>query len=227
MSITFYSIDYTKSLPIFPGIMQRDWIDNADHLLYNDLTMTMANQSGWEFRAPDDFTIEWNGGSKPTDLCVHSYVKDAHLFYTGMGHGICSIRTRYVVKTEDDYSILVTGAPNFFVDGAVQLTSLIETNWTHMSFYLNWKMTRPGQVSFKKDDPIGFVTVVPHKQLESIEMNIDTLLADIDLYNRFIKWQQNELDVDPYREGIEDSVTLEKTQKYHIQNRELKIHEQK
>jgi len=226
MNITFYSVDYTKSLPVFPGKIQRDWIDNADHLLYNDLTLTMACQSGWEFRAPDDFTIEWNGGSKPTDLCVHSYTKDAHLFNTGMGHGICSIRTWYVIKTEGDYSVLSMGAPNFFVDGAVQLTSLVETNWTHMTFYLNWKMTRPGKVTFKKGDPIGFITIIPHRQLENVELKIDSLMADLELYNRFLLWQQNALDIDPYKEGIENSETLEKTTKYHITNRSLEVHEQ-
>jgi hypothetical protein len=142
-----------------------------------------------------------------------------------MGHGICSIRTWYVIKTEDDYSVLATGAPNFFVDGAVQLTSLVETNWTHMTFYLNWKMTRPGKVTFKKGDPIGFITVIPHRQLENIELEVDTIMADLDLYDRFVKWQQTELDIDPYKEGIENSETLEKTSKYHITNRGLTIHD--
>lgn len=225
MKINFYAIDYKKALPIKYGVKQRNWIDNADHLLYNDIALTLANQSGWEFRAPDTFTIDWNGGDKPTDLSVTSFVKDAHLFDTSMGHGICSIRTGYVVKTPEDYAILAMGAPNFFVDGAVQLTTLIETNWAHMTFYLQWKMTRPGKVTFQKNDPIGFVTVIPHRQLENIELNIDTLLADEELYNRFLIWQRTELEVDPYKEGIIDSETLEKTDKYHITERELKVNE--
>ena len=225
MNINFYAVDYKKCLPISHGIKQRNWIDDADHLLYNDVSLTLANQSGWEFRAPDRFVIDWNGGDKPTDLVVTSYTKDAHLFYTGMGHGICSIRTGYVVKTPEDYAILCTGAPNFFVDGAVQLTSLIETNWAHMTFFINWKMTRPGKVTFEKNDPIGFVTVVPHRQLENIEMKIDTLLADEELYNRFLIWQNAELEVDPYIEGIENSETMEKTNKFHITERELKVNE--
>jgi len=220
--ITFFSTDFLKSLPIVPGKMERKWMDNKRDL-YKDLSFTMANQSGWEFRAPRDFTVEWNGGSNSTDLRVHSDVRDAHLFYTGMGEGICSIRAGYIVRTPEDYSILCTGAPNFFKDGATQLTSLIETNWAHMSFFINWKMTRPGSVTFYKNEPIGFVTVLPHRQLDNFHMNIETLMADPELYERWQNWNETPLEVDPYKEGIEDSLTLGKTNKFHKLNRELKV----
>jgi len=87
-------------------------------------------------------------------------------------------------------------------------------------------MTRPGKVTFKKGDPIGFITIIPHRQLENVELKIDSLMADLELYNRFLLWQQNALDIDPYKEGIENSETLEKTTKYHITNRSLEVHEQ-
>lgn len=219
--IIFYSTDFIKSLPLLPGKVEREWM-NKKPSLYKDLSMTMANQSGWELRAPRDFTVEWNGGENSTDLRVHSDIKDAHLFYTGMGNGICSIRAGYVVKTPPNYAILCTGAPNFFKDGATQLTSLIESNWAHMTFFINWKMTRPGSVTFHKNEPIGFITVVPHRQLDNIPMVIETIMANPELYERYQMWQSTELEIDPYMEGIENSETLEKTKEFHITERALK-----
>jgi len=223
MKITFYAINYSKALPVVPGKNQRDWFDNTNLNFYKDLSMTMANQSGWELRAPGDFTIEWNGGEKSTDLVVHSDVKDAHLFYTGMGHGVCSIRAGYVVQTPDDYAILVTGAPNFFKDGAVQLTSVIESNWAHMTFFLNWKMTFPGKVTFKKGEPLGFVTVIPHRQLDNFEMEIDTIMSNKDLHDKHMMWQDIPYDGDPYADGIENNITLDTTSKFHKIDRKLKV----
>jgi hypothetical protein len=225
MEITFFCNDYKKALQVVSGRKHREWIDQTNLDYYNDLSLTMANESGWVFRAPDEFTIEWNGGPDSEDLSVHSFTKDAHLFYTGMGNGICSIRTGYVVRTPEDYAILSTGAPNFFVDGAVQLTNLIESNWAHMTFFLNWKMTRPGKVTFKKNDPIGFITLIPHRQLDNVDFKIDSILSDLELFKAYKNWESTPVDLDPYREGIIDNETLEKTDKFHIQNRKLKTPE--
>jgi hypothetical protein len=223
MEIKFYAINYNKALPIVPGKNKRDWIDKAESSFYKDLSITMANQSGWEFRAPGDFTIEWNGGEASTDLLVHSDVKDAHLFYTGMGHGVCSIRAGYVVETPEDYAILVTGAPNFFKDGAVQMTSVIESNWAHMTFFLNWKLTYPGKVTFKKGEPLGFVTVIPHRQLDNFELKIDTIMSNEDLYNKHLMWTDIPYEGDPYMDGVENNLTGEVTKKFHKKKRKLKV----
>jgi hypothetical protein len=223
MKITFYSTDYSKSLPIVPGTKEREWIDQTNKVSYNDVSTTMASQSGWEFRAPDDFTIEWNGGDKSEDTVVHSFTKDAHLFYTGMGYGICSIRAGYIVETPDDYSILSMQAPNFFKDGATQLTSLLESNWSHMTFFLNWKMTRPGKVEFKKNEPLGFVTIVPHRQFENFEFVVDSLITNQPLLERYSIWQDVPTAVDPYAAGIENSESKKKTKKFHTTNRKLKV----
>ena len=220
--IIFYSTDFLKSLSIVPGKMQRKWMDKH-RKFYEDLTMTMANESGWELRAPRDFTVEWNGGQNSIDLKVHTDLRDAHLFYTGMGDGICSIRAGYIVKTPPEYAILCSGAPNFFKDGATQLSSLIESNWAHMTFFINWKMTRPGSVTFYKDDPIGFISLVPHRQLENVSICIDTIMADAELYERYQIWNETLMDVDPYREGIKNSETLEKTDMFHVKQRALKF----
>jgi hypothetical protein len=223
MDINFYAINYKQALPIVSGKNEREWINNSDLKFYKDLSLTMAHESGWELRSPGEFTIEWNGGEKSTDLVVHSDIQDAHLFYTGMGHGICSIRAGYVIETPEDYAVLVTGAPNFFKGGISQMTSVIESNWAHMTFFLNWKMTNPGKVVFKKNEPLGFITVIPHRQLDNFELKIDTIMSNPDLFNKHKLWTDFPYDADPYVDGIENNMTLETTKKFHKLKREMKI----
>lgn len=225
--IVFYSTDYTKSLPVSPGNRNRSWIRKLQNApLNNDLTFNMAAESGWVFQSPGIFTIEWNGGSKPSDTVVHSNIDISHLFFTGVGDGVCSIKTGYVVKTPEDYAIYVTGAPNFYKENAFQLTSLIETNWTHVTFMLHWKLMTPGKVTFQKNEPLGFVTIVPHKQLSNFELVTDTILINPELYDRYMKWQTSDPEVDYYREGIEDCESMQKTDKFHITDRRLTLTDQ-
>ena len=221
--INFYAIDYNIALPIVPGNIQREWIENIPGTpYYYDLVMTMACQSGWEFRSPCDFTMEWNGGEKSTDTCVHSLRDYAHLFHTGLGNGICSIKTGYVIETPPDYAMMVMGAPSFFKDGATQLPLLMETNWAHMPFMLNWKMTRPGKVEIKKDEPIGFMTMIPHKQLDEFHIHIDSIFSNNDLYERYTSWETSKNCEDPYLDGITNSNTGIKTEEFHKKYRKLK-----
>lgn len=221
--VTFYAEHYHRCLPIVSGRKERDWFDQSENRkFYDDVTFTLANQSGWELLVPEDFDIEWTGGDKPTDVIVHCLASEAYRFYTGMGHGVCSIRTGYVVRTPPDYAILCTGAPNFFKDGVVPMTSIIESNWAHVTFFVNWKMTRPGRVSFKKHEPIGFCTIVPHRQLESFELRVDSLKSNDDLYSKYMMWQNYSDGRDTYAMGIDNCLTDEKTSEFHITKRKMK-----
>jgi len=188
MDIKFYKLD-ERSLPIQAGKKDRDWFDSVeDQKFYYDLTLIMANQSGWVLKSTCDFSIEWNGGTKSTDMLVYSNTRDFGIFSTGMGHGICSVSTGYVIRTPEDYGILLTGVPNLFKENIHVMTSLIESDWTHTPYFINMKMTKPGKVDFKKNEPLGFVTVVPHKQLENFELQVDTILKDPELYKQYVEW---------------------------------------
>lgn len=221
--ISFYAENYGRALPVVPGAKERDWFDRSDQrMLYNDITLTLANQSGWEFIVPEDFEIEWNGGEKSEDVIVHCLTSEVFRFYTGMGNGICSIRAGYVVQTPPDYAILCTGAPNFFKDGAAPMTSLIESNWAHVTFFINWKMTRPGRVAFKKGEPLGFCTIIPHRQLENFELEVDSLKSNADLFQKYTMWQNYSEGRDTYTAGIDNCLTGEPTKEFHVTKRKLK-----
>ena len=109
MYIKFYSVD-EKAVPIKVGNKNRDWYDTG-----NQVDFISANMSGWELRCPVDFAVEWNGGPLSTDTVVHTTLDDVGYFFTGLGSGICSIRTGYVIKTPPDYGVLLTNTPNYYI----------------------------------------------------------------------------------------------------------------
>ena len=50
-------------------------------------------------------------------------------------------------------------------DGAAPLEGLIETDWAEFTFTMNWKLTRPGEVSFEADEPFCVVSPVRRHDL--------------------------------------------------------------
>jgi hypothetical protein len=186
MYIKFYSVD-EKAVPIKVGNKNRDWYDTG-----NQVDFISANMSGWELRCPVDFAIEWNGGPLSTDTVVYTTLDDAGYFFTGLGGGICSIRTGYVIKTPPDYGVLLTNMPNYYKVNIHVMTSLNETDWQHFPYFINLKMISPGRVEFKKGEPLGFVTIVPYRQMEHFECSIDTILRDEQLHARYLDWLNGE-----------------------------------
>ena len=186
MQIKFYQTD-SKSLLLESGKKDRDLFDSNESFYYN-VPFIMANQSGWVLKSPCDFTMEWNGENKSTDMLVHTTMQHAGIFYTGYGNGICSIRTGYVIQTPEEYGILLTAVPNYYKENIHFMTSLIESDWSYTPYYINMKMINLGKVNIKRNEPLGFVTVVAHKQMESFELEVDTILSNPELFKKYQDW---------------------------------------
>lgn len=183
-SIKFYSVN-ERSLPIRVGNKNRDWFAQD---LYYKVDITSANEAGWEFRCPVNFTIEWNGGKRSDDLLIYTTADNAGYFYTGLGNGICSIHTGYVIQTPKDYGVLLTSFPNYYKENVHTMTSLVESDWVHFPYLINLKMLTPGKVEYKKGEPLGFATVVPYKQMENFECEVDTIMRNEELMSKYNDW---------------------------------------
>lgn len=157
-------------VPLVPGSPDRDWMDQTTNRhAYRCLPLSMANTSGWDMLCPCGVTIEWNGGPRREDLIVT--VDDPRHIEFAKSHfaqGIVTMHSGYMFRTEPGWGILVTGTPNQVKDGIQALSGLIETDWLPYPFTINWKMTRPGKVRFEKDEPFGFITVLPHQRMEDV-----------------------------------------------------------
>jgi len=62
--------------------------------------------------------------------------------------------------------------------------AVIETAWLPYPFTLNWQMTRPGKVRFRKGDPICMLFPVPARSVQDAQTEIRNLADDPNLASK-------------------------------------------
>lgn len=189
--LTCYRVD-ANPMPIVPGEPERVWMNNTDNrFAYRCLPLAIANSSGWEIRAPAAFTVQWNGGAERKDLIVHADATMARKAVSHFAHGILTIHTGYLFRTDPGWGVWARGAPNVAKDGIAPLDGLIETDWLPFPFTMNWQMTRPGFVSFAKGEPLCFITPMPHFLLDEITPDIRDIAEDPGLEAEYATWRDS------------------------------------
>lgn len=178
---------------IVPGRPDRQWMDDFQaRFPYRCLPLVMANTTGWEILCPTDFTVVWNGGPGKTDLQITCDADPAynldHIVQSHFTHGVLTFHTGYMFRTPPGYSIWVQGPPNLVKDGIQALQGLVETDWLPFPFTMNWRMTRPGMISFAKGEPFCFINVVHNKSQDEIQPVIKSLDSDPDLRKQYEAW---------------------------------------
>lgn len=180
-------------LEIVPGRARRAWMDQtSERFAYRCLPLSIANGSGWEILAPCGFEADWDGTANLDAITLRARRAgdDLQSFISShFGNGILTFRPGYVVSTDPGWAVLVRGAPNFAIDGIHPLEGLVETDWLPFSFTMNWRFTRPGTVSFDKDDPIAFLTPIRHLELDAMTPEIRDIRSDPELFRRFTSWR--------------------------------------
>ena len=194
-----------------PARSRRDWMDHfTDRQPYRCLPLTMANATGWELLCPFDIDIEWNGGPNNEDVTITSPDKSAFIPTFAIPHfraGIITFHTGYVFRTPPGWAVWCMGPPNWPKDGIYALSGLVETDWLPFPFTMNWQMTRPGKVSFKKDEPFCFFTLSEHIRLEQVTPKIKRLNSDAKLERDYHNWTKSRAEFNAkLHEGDEDTV---------------------
>ena len=177
---------------IVPGRPDRRWMDHfANRHPYRCLPLTMANTTGWEIINPVGFTAEWNGGTQNEDITLradrphpdfHDLVK-AHV-----GGGVLTFHPGYLFRTPKGWDLLAGGPPNLPKDGIQPLQGLVETDWLPFPFTMNWIFTRPGRVRFEKGEPFCFITLTPHRVMDSVQPVQRSLESDTPLREQYEAW---------------------------------------
>ena len=156
---------------IISGRAERDWMDGFHiRFPYRCLPLTMANTTGWEILCPTDIRICWNGGKDKTDVTISC--RDSafsHFVESHFSHGVVTFHTGYLFRTPPQCALLAGGAPNHVKDGIQPLTGLVETDWLPFPFTMNWIMTRPGIVRFKKGEPFCFIQLTEHHKMDAVK----------------------------------------------------------
>ena len=173
---------------IVPARPERAWMDaTRQRFAYRCLPLTIANSMGWEILCPMTIMAEWNGGPDIEDLTVSvedpefaNYYAESHF-----GHGVLTFQPHYLFRTEPAIALWVRGSPNSPKDGIAPLDGIVETDWLNFTFTMNWIFTRPGRVTFEKNEPFCFITPVGYRALDRVAPEIRTLSTNPELAAEF------------------------------------------
>ena len=148
--------DLEERVRIERGHLERDWMDNTNEkYAYRCLPLNIANQHGWAVYPKKDIVVRWNGDGDLSDIEIIN--NDIGLAASIFGNGILTFHLPFLIRTEEDYSLYISGAPNHHVVGAEALTGIYETDWAPYSFTMNWQLNMiDEEIVFSKDDPICF-----------------------------------------------------------------------
>lgn len=186
----------TEYYSVRPGKVKKPFLDNThDSHGYNCQPMTTINQHGWEFLLPQDVTIVWDGihstrGDNVKILEGEFLPNGQRLVDNSTANGTITFDLNAVIQTHPDYYILLSGSPNYFVDGAVAMNALVRTDWYHHnSLQFCWKLTKANvPITFKKDTPFLFVMLYPKNLIENTQIVIKK--ANQEILDRIGKYSQ-------------------------------------
>jgi hypothetical protein len=81
---------------------------------------------------------------------------------------------------------------------------------------MNWQMTRPGEVVFRKGEPFAFITLMEHKRLEEIEPERKLLSTNPELVDEYNAWRDSRADFNARLKGGEQSALKERWQRHYM-----------
>lgn len=175
-----------------PAPQDRAWMDaSPQRYPYRCLPLNIANAFGWHILSPCVIDIEYTGGPAKEDIRVTSpdgFAGLEHLALSHFNRGILTFHPGFLFRTDPGWQLLATGPFNWPKDGIAPLTGVVETDWLPFPFTMNWLMTRPGMVTFKKGEPFCFIQVVQHKGQDNIQPVIKSLESDPDFKKQFDAW---------------------------------------
>lgn len=191
---------------IRPAEQKRDWMDGAaESFPYRCLPLGIANSYGWEVLSPCSFEVEWNGGHLAEDVTIRFDgdvdPKDCPVPLFGLG--TFTFHIQGLLRTSPGWNLWVSGPPNFFRDGVVPLSGIIETDWSPYSFTMNWRLTRPNHVvRFEENEPLAHFFPVQRSLIEQIKPTFLPIDADPDLKDQFQKWSASR---DAFQQSVRDN----------------------
>jgi len=189
-------ISYTLGFPpteMRPGPAQRPWMDStSDRFAYRCLPLNIANQYGWEMLCPCSFEVTWDGGSSP-DAMVVEILEDGWPHPTShFGHGVLTFHVNQIFRTEPGTQLMTTGPMNNPKDGIAALSGIIETDWSHYTFTMNWVMTRAFHpVRFEKGEPFAHIFPVNLAGIEQIKPEFKPYESEDKLKESYEAWQDS------------------------------------
>lgn len=118
---------------------KRDWMGPKT---YGCHPLVFANTIGYGIYYDKDISFIWDGNPENAATAI---LGEKHV-WSGRGDGTVSFITNFVVKTEENLSILTTPVPNqFTTQDATCITTLLSTSFLTTDFPIAWKIHTPNK----------------------------------------------------------------------------------
>jgi hypothetical protein len=172
--------------------IRRDWMDETyKKHAYQCMPVTVANVNGWEIRLKEEVIVVWDGGNTVPRVLKGEIAEDGFRQVQQSIIGMVSFTLGWVIKTEEPYSLTISGSPNYFPDGAVGLSATIPTWWWPDEVQMNWKITQANkEVVFPAGSPICFFTIQDDRLLNSVKFEYFDIWENKEFVNSRAKYGQ-------------------------------------
>jgi hypothetical protein len=169
LELIAYHLDERPAMPLVPAARWRDWMEETYRRNANRcLPLLVANEAGWVLLNERRFTAEWSGGLRPDAVTIHyEGRRPSGPAVSNFGYGILTFAIPYVFRTPPGFDLLARGPANMPRDGIDALEGLVETDWASSPFTMNWKFTRPGEVTFEEGEPVCLIVPQRRHDLQS------------------------------------------------------------
>ena len=211
MNIKLYHL-YKDSQNIFPierADYKRDWMDAYPHAFaYRCLPLKIANEAGWLVRCPVDFDAEYITDDSPLEsVKVTIKGNDWYKNYirSHFGRGVITFSLPYIFRTPDPWCIWARGYPNYYKDNVSFLEGIIETYWLHSTFTYNIRIVEKNKiVSFKKGEPIMFLTCINPNEINNSTIQYDLVDNKPELKQAYEQWNVSRAEFNKNLKNPED-----------------------
>lgn len=192
--ITLIKVDpLTDHYEVRPGKNKRDFLDaTKDKHGYVCQPMNTVAFHGWEFVLPHDVKFIWNGiaDSDPNNITIleGEFIGGNRLVDTGTANGTITFNIGYLIKTDPDHNILMSGAPNTFIDGVTPMNAILQSDWYHWNIaQFCWKVHKANEViTIPKGTPFLFIQNYPKTLLENTKFAIRNATdEEIEGFNKY------------------------------------------
>jgi len=185
-----YKIHANDSAPLRSARRDRRWIEETDQkFAYRCLPLLIANQYGWEIISTHHIRAAWDGTSHKDGIKIENLYGDGPLHCgSHFGAGVLTFSIPFLFRTPKDWNLMVRGPMNNPKDGIAALDGVIETDWSHATFTMNWRFTRACSVEFNIGEPICVFFPIQRGCLELFDPEICMLESDPELQCKFSQW---------------------------------------
>jgi hypothetical protein len=211
-----YQISRKETAPLVPARRERKWMDDAAvKFSYRCLPLTMANQYGWEILSTRHLRATWDGQSHPEGIRVKTLHGGGGIHcHSDFGGGVLTFTVPFLIKTPPGWNLMVRGPTNSPKDGLVALDGIVETDWAHTTFTMNWRFTRACTVEFVVGEPVCQFFPIERNAIGAFKAQVRMLESNPKLHGKFLAWAASrkevlrrlgKYDLDAVKQGLQKS----------------------